>query len=191
MKVLLFICLLIFSNSLFGGWSPASFAENDFGINSALNKAFEAYSKYNPNADIDYIQPMSVYKQLVNGYNYRVAFIDLKGNIHDVHEYFISGPAFSKKEKIFTYLYKNSFSSSNKLINEDDSEYAKIKEVVCEIEQGKRNIAVFIDKIEVTRCNMDDFYFVTAKVGNKETIHILRQNLDNPDKFEFIHKIDK
>ena len=62
---ILFFCLIVSSfSALSGGWKRGSFKENDVFIENAFRKAFEIYSEENHYAELDYLQRLTIYRQI-------------------------------------------------------------------------------------------------------------------------------
>ena len=105
MKHSLVICILliVFVNTIPGGWEKGSFREDDLGIDRAYKKAFELYSQDNPNSDIDFTERLTIYRQITDRINYRMCFIDLKRNLNVIQEYIISGPEYGSNKRNPTF----------------------------------------------------------------------------------------
>ena len=178
--------LFIISNSLPGGWIKASFRENDLGIDRAYKKAFEIYSQQNPNSDIDFTQPLTIYKQTVNGINYLLSFIDLKTNLNVIQEYKIIGPNFGNRSSNmeFTLLEKNIYKPKKGLLSEKDSKFPRIQNTIYGFTRNLNDKLLYIIKIETIETTFDNFYIVTRKTENKEHIYAVGQNKENNDEYE-------
>ena len=185
-SLFLLFSLFIISNSIPGGWIKASFRENDLGIDRSYKKAFEIYSKQNPNSDIDFTQPLTIYKQMVNGINYLLTFIDLKSNLNVIQEYKISGPNFANKNsnQEFTFLEKNIYKPKKGLISEKDAKFPRIQNTLYGFTRKLNDKLLYIIKVENVEATFDNIYIVTGKTENSEHIYAVGQNKENNDDYE-------
>ena len=183
---ILYFLLFIAINSIPGGWEKGSFRENDLKIDRAYKKAFELYSKENPNSDIDSIRRLTLYKQLVNGINYRMCFIDLKSDLNVIQEYIISGPPFgkSKSEQKFELFEKNTYKPKKGLLLVNDSKYPRIQNTLYGWVKNLRENLLYITKIEIVEAYLDNFYIVTARTEEKEHIYVVSQSKQDTDEYE-------
>ena len=105
MKSLLLLALISTSlclGGLTGGWTKRSFNENDLGIETAVKKAFEQYTKENTVCEYDWFERLTVYSQLVNGVNYRMCFYAIDGEPFVVREFTVTSPPFSNPKGEYT-----------------------------------------------------------------------------------------
>ena len=181
-----FLSLLIFVNSIVGGWKKGSFRENDFGIDRAFRKAFELYQEENSNSDIDFAERLTIYRQTANGINYRMCFIDLKSNLNVVQEYVISGPSFSAKnrDQTFSLFEKKTYRPNKGLINVSDSRFPRIQNTLFGSLKNTKENLLYISKIEMVETYLDNFYIVTARTEEKEHIYAVGQSKENTDQYE-------
>ena len=184
---LFFLSLLIVVKSLPGGWNKGSFRENDIGIDRAFKKAFEVYSKDNPNSEIDFTQPLTIYRQIVNGINYLICFIDLNNDLNIIQEFKINGPDFSNKNRNeeFVFLERKQFEPDKGLITTSDSRYRKINDIVFELSKTWKENFLYIIKIEKVETTLDNFFIVTGRSDDKLKTYVFGQNKENTDEFEF------
>ena len=185
--LILFFCYITLSfSALQGGWKKGSFRENDMGIDRAFRKAFELYQKENPNSNIDFTQRLTIYRQTVNGINYKMCFIDLKSNLNVVQEYTISGPPFSQnnQEPVFRFLESNTFKAKSETISTTDKRYARIHNTLFGFLKNSGENILFINKIEIVETTFDNFYIVTAQGEKKEHVYVAGQSKDNSDDYE-------
>ena len=191
MKLNLFFILLscyiaISFSSLSGGWQKGSFKENDANLDGAFRKAFEIYSKENPNSNIDYIQRLTIYLQIVNGINYKMCFIDEKSDLNVVQEYVISGQPFgsNEKEPNFRFFEKNTFKAKSETIQVSDKRYPRIQNTLFGFLKNSGENILFINKIEIVETAFDNFYIVTAQGEKKEHVYVAGQSKENDDDYE-------
>ena len=180
--------LLSFSalSGLSGGWQKGSFKENDFFIDRAFRKAFEIYSIENPDSDIDQTQRLTLYRQMANGINYKMCFIDLKSNLNVVQEYVISGPAFgdSDSQLKFNFFDRNVYKGKNINVEPNDKRYPRIQNTLFGYLKGSGENILFINKIEVVETPLDNFYIINAQGEKQEHTYVVGQSVQNNDEYE-------
>ena len=185
--LILFFCCIIASLSAFaGGWKKGSFRENDAGLDNAFRKAFEVYQKENPSSNIDYTQRLTIYRQQVNGINYKMCFIDLKSNLNVVQEYTVTSSPFGQngREPNFRFYEKNTFNVKSENIKAIDDRYPRIYNTLFGFLKNSGENILFIKKIEMVQASFDNFYIVTAQGEKKEHIYVAGQSRDNIDEYE-------
>ena len=184
--VLIFCCIIFSFSSLTGGWKKGSFRENDAAIDGAFRKAFETYQKDNPNSNIDFTQRLTIYRQTVNGINYKMCFIDLKSDLNVVQEYTVSGPPFSQngREPTFRFMEKNTFKAKSEVIQPNDNRYPRIYNTLFGFLKNSGENILFINKIEIVETSFDNFFIVTAQGEKKEHTYVAGQSKDNNDDYE-------
>ena len=169
-----------------GGWEKASYKENDMGIDRAFKKAFEEYKLYYPNSDIDFINRITVYKQMANGINYLMCFIDLNQNLNVVNECTVSGPSFSSNNRnqefniINTMIYK----PQKGLLSVNDPRYPRIQNTLYGYTKKNKQKLLYINKIEIVETTLDTFYIISGRAEDKEHIYVVGQNKENTDEYE-------
>ena len=179
-------CIIISFSALSGGWKKGSFRENDAGIDGAFRKAFEIYSKENPNSNIDHIQRLTIYRQVVNGINYRMCFIDLKSNLNVVQEYIISGPPFGQnnREPYFNFFEKNTFKAKSEKVLVTDKRYPRIHNTLFGFLKNYGENILFIYNIEIVETTFDNFFIVDAEGEKKKHVYVVGQSKENSDDYE-------
>ena len=187
MKHSLVICILliVFVNTIPGGWEKGSFREDDLGIDRAYKKAFELYSQDNPNSDIDFTERLTIYRQITDRINYRMCFIDLKSDLNVVQEYIISGPEFgsSNRNPTFTFYEKNTYKAKGYL-SVGDSKYPRIQNTLNSwVKNFKQNV-LYITKVEIVETYLDNFYIVTARTDDDKHTYVVGQSKENTDEYE-------
>ena len=164
MKSLLFLVLLSFyltASAPLGGWKKGSFKENDLYIDGAFRKAFEIYQQDHPNSDIDYTQRLTLYRQVVNGINFKMCFIDLKSDVNEVHEYSINKPPTGNDREIkFNFFEKKTFKSKSEIVQMNDSRFPRIQNTLFGYLKGSGENILFIRKIEVVETSLDNFFII-------------------------------
>ena len=184
---ILFFCLIVSAfSALSGGWKRGSFKENDVFIENAFRKAFEIYSEENHYAELDYLQRLTIYRQMVNGINYRMCFIDLKSYVNVVQEYIIAGPSFGQntKDPAFNFFEKNTYTAKSENISVNDKRYPRIQNTLFGyLKKFDENI-LFINKIEIVETPFDNFYIIEAQGEKKEHTYVVGQSKENSDEYE-------
>ena len=187
MKYSLVICflLVLYVNTIPGGWEKGSFREDDLGIDRAYKKAFELYSKDNPNSDIDFTERLTIYRQTANCINYRMCFIDLKSDLNVVQEYIISGPEFGSRNRNPTFeLYEKNTYKAKGYLSVGDSKYPRIQNTLNSwVKNLKQNI-LYITKVEIIETYLDNFYIVTARTDEDKHTYVVGQSKENTDNYE-------
>ena len=187
MKYSLVICflLILYVNTIPGGWEKGSFKENDLGIDQAYRKAFELYSQDNSNSDIDFTERLTIYRQTADRINYRMCFIDLKRNLNVIQEYIISGPEYgsNKRNPTFTLQEKKTYKTKENL-STYDSKYPIIQNTVKTYMESLNQIFILITKVEIVETYLDNFYIVTAKTGYNTHTYVVGQSKENTDEYE-------
>ena len=186
-SLLLFALLYAVVVSQMGGWKKGSFAENDMGIDRAYKKAIEEYSKENPNADIDSTQRLTIYRQVVNGINYRMTFIDLKSQLNVIQEYVINTPPYgSPKRGTFQLYAQATHTPSEQNLDLNDSKVSKIQK---ELYKFDKQDMYDINKVEVIETELDIFYIVYTKYKNKDRVYVVSQTNGNEYNFETLARL--
>ena len=192
MKYSYIICTLLFIGvmSQMGGWKKGSFREDDLGIDRAYKKAFEEYSKENPGSDIDSTVRLTIYRQFVNGINYRMTFIDLKRELNVIQEYVISSPPFSNyRDKPFQLYAQASHRPSEENLSLNDEKVGRIQKELFKVYKESRDFIYNINKIEVVETTLDFFYIVYTGSKNKEQIFVAGQSKEDNYNFEVVEKL--
>ena len=184
---LFLLSLLILVNSIPGGWKKGSFRENDLGIDRAFKKAFEVYSKDMPNSDIDFSQPLTIYRQIVNGVNYLLCFIDLNNDLNIIQEFKINGPSFggSNRNEEFEFLERKQFGPNKALLTSSDSRYKKINDLINDFSKKVKENFLYIVQIEIVETTLDNFFIVSGRKDNQLKTYVVGQSKENLDEFEF------
>ena len=187
MKYSLVICflLILYVNTIPGGWEKGSFKENDLGIDQAYRKAFELYSQDNSNSDIDFTERLTIYRQIADRTNYRICFIDLKSDLNVVQEYIISGPEYgsNKRNPTFTLYEKNTYKTKGYL-SVGDSKYPRIQNTLNTYVKDLKQNVLYITKVEIVETYLDNFYIVTARTDDDKHTYVVGQSKENTDEFE-------
>ena len=178
--------IIISSSALLGGWKKGSFKENDYFIDGAFKKAFEIYKAYNQNSDIDYLQRLTLYRQMSTGINYRMCFIDLKSDLNVVHEYIITGPNGLGDDRIirFNLFERNTYKAKTDTIDSNDKRFPRIYNTIFGFLKNSGENILFIKKIEIVETNLDNFFIVYAQGEKKEHIYVAGQSKENYDEYE-------
>ena len=185
--LILFLNYILLSfSSLLGGWEKGSFKENDLFIDRAFRKAFEIYSIENPGSDIDSIQQLTLYRQMVNGINYKMCFIDLKSDLNVIQEYVITGPAFGdyNSQVKFNLFERHTYKGKNVNIETIDKRFPRIQNTLFGFLKSYGENILFINKIEMVETSLDYFYIINAQGENQEHTYVVGQDKQKIDEYE-------
>ena len=187
--LILLFSLLIIGNSILGnlgGWKKGSYRENDAGIDRAFKRAFEEYDFYFPDSDIDSTNRLTIYRQMANGINYLMCFIDLKRNLNVINECIVSGPSFSSnnRDQEFKILGKNKYIPNRGLLSVNDPRYPRIQNTLYGYTKKIKQKLLYINKIEIVETTLDTFYIIVGRAEDKEHIYVVGQSKENMDEYE-------
>ena len=185
--LILFLNYMLLSfSSLPGGWEKGSFKENDYFIDIAFRKAFEIYSIENPGSDIDHTQRLTLYRQMVNGINYKMCFIDLKSDLNVIQEYVITGPTFGDYDSQvkFSLFERHTYKGKNVNIETNDKRFPRIQNTLFGFLKGSGENILFINKIEMVETSLDNFYIINAQGEKQEHTYVVGQDKQKTDKYE-------
>ena len=187
--LILLFSLLIIGNSIlenFGGWKKGSYRENDMGIDRAFKRTFEYYLDYFPDADIDFTYRLTVYRQIANGINYLMCFIDLKKNLNVVQECIVNNPSSSSnnRNQEFNILEKNYYKPKKGLLSVNDPRYPRIQNTLYGYTKKMKQKLLYINKIEIVETTLDTFYIIDGRAEDKEHIYVVGQSKQNTDEYE-------
>ena len=184
--IIFFNYILLSFSSLSGGWEKGSFKEDDFFIDRAFRKAFEIYSIENPGSDIDHTQQLTLYRQMVNGINYKMCFIDLKSDLNVIQEYVITGPAFGDYDSQlkFSLFERHVYKGKNVNIQSNDKRFPRIQNTLFGFLKDKGENILFINKIEIVETSLDYFYIINAQGEKQEHTYVVGQEKQKNDEYE-------
>ena len=167
MRTLLLISLISYALSSFGaigGWRRDSFAKNSIYIDRSRSLGEEGIrSNFNINGDDFIVYPLEIYKQLVNGFNYKTifAFFD---SVHNSVQVFTSvvytGP-FSRKTPSFQLMNVDKVQSTEVPSND--------AELISKVDKA---IKGYLKKNDV-----DDVHIVKTfmnPMGKKTNVHVVK-----------------
>ena len=187
--LILLFSLLIIGNSILenlGCWKKGSYKENDARIVRAFKKTFEEYIFIFPNSNIDSIKRLTIYRQMANGINYLICFIDLDRNLNVIYEYILSGPSFSSnnRDQEFKVLETNKYLPYRGLLSVNDPRYPRIQNTLYGYTKKIKQKLLFINKIEIVETTLDTFYIISGRSEDKEHIYVVGQSKENTDEYE-------
>ena len=164
-------------NSL-GGWTRDSFQSNNAYIDRCRSIGENAIiTKYNLTSSQNDFYPIEIYKQLVNGFNYKIVYLVYNSISNETHLYtavVYTGP-FSSSSPVFTLINTNEHKEEKKgfiISNEIKTKIEKaINEYTHTLTNNNNKVNIIIDKIimNVINSNKTNVYLVHIKSPvNKE-----------------------
>ena len=117
----IFLLGTAFSFGLTGGWTRDSFAKNSLYIDRSRSKGEEAIkANFGVNDEKTIVYPLEIYKQLVNGFNYKTvyAFYDTEKDVIDGFSAIVYTGPFSKKTPSFEVINVEKLESSETVVND-------------------------------------------------------------------------
>lgn len=155
----------------FGGWTKDSFSSNDLRLEKARTTAEKKFFSDTNAKEEDYIiYPFAVYKQLVNGLNYKIFFAaqNIKTNTLELFDYVIYTGAFGAPvDQVFDYQVigskKLAYDSKLKLTNR---KFLQINDALLQYFSPTSNTMSFIDTIQL---NENVLYTMSVYVVKVQT----------------------
>lgn len=117
----IFLIGTCFSFGLTGGWTRDSFAKNSLYIDRSRSSGEEAIkANFGINDEKSIVYPLEIYKQLVNGFNYKTvyAFYDTEKDVIDGFSAVVYTGPFSKKTPTFEVINVEKLESSEEVVND-------------------------------------------------------------------------
>ena len=163
-------------NSL-GGWTRDSFQSNNAYIDKCRSIGENAIiTKYNLTSSQNEFYPIEIYKQLVNGFNYKIVYLVYNSISNETHLYtavVYTGP-FSSSIPVFTLINTNEHKEEKKGVIISKEIKTKIEKAINEYTHTPTNnnkLNIIIDKVimNVINSNKTNVYLVHIKsLVNKE-----------------------
>ena len=160
-------------NSL-GGWTRVSFQSNNVYIDRCRSIGENAIiSKYNLTSSQNDFYPIEIYKQLVNGFNYKIVYLVYNSILNETHLYtavVYTGP-FSSARPVFTLINTNEHKEEKKGVIISKEIKTKIEKAINEYTSTNNKVNIIIDKLitNVINSNKTNVYLVHIKsLVNKE-----------------------
>ena len=186
MKVILIATLFLFSlceNEIDGGWERSSIYIDDFDAQKTFEAAYSEYLKEIDGEKTDKLLPLTVYKQIVSGTNYKVCFLDQNADFPTIQEYEYYHPlAVNTGGKDEYRLTEHTeYEPTNGLINFNDNNFSKVE---YQLYKKLKNISkklCFISYAYLIENGETNFYFVNAETDNGESNFILVQDKENKE----------
>jgi hypothetical protein len=176
MKSILFISLLVFALGWrSGGWTQDTFESNDLQIEKARQAAENRYyERTNTNDRQVIIYPFAIYKQIVNGVNYKILFAaqKLKTNDVDFFEYVVYTGPFGKAindSTEFKVTSEKKIEYENDTLQLNSRKATQIEEAISRYESNLLNSDNYIKFIKLYKNTASygmSFYVVKTKSPN-------------------------
>lgn len=175
-KIAIFIAIILiaFSCQRVGSYVRDSFASNDIRIDRAWKTVLAEYHQMSTlkKEEVD-IFPIAIYKQLVNGLNYKVFFgsVNKISNELQLFDYVLyTGPLTQSPDPFFFQL-----TSSKELVDHPDIalrkyEYEQIKKIISfQVEYDKESLVnLSVSRTYINVLGTASIYVVTAEKENQE-----------------------
>lgn len=177
------LCLISFilSSKPLGSWEPDTFARDDLYLDRSRSLSEKEYLKVsNSNEDNIFFYPLSVYKQIVNGVNFRIflAAQNAKTNDIDLFDCIVNTPFQKTNQDFSVYTSKILKSSGNVSIN--NSQYNSVNTVVGDYIRQIGESMKFITSMLVYKNVIYDLNMFIVKVRTDKSMKtlILKENED-------------
>ena len=177
------LCLvsLILSSKLLGSWEPDTFARNDIHLDRSRRLSQTEYLKVeNVNEDNIIFYPLSVYKQIVNGLNFRI-FLAAQNKLTkeiDILDCIINTPFQQSNQEYTVYSSKILQMKGNVSIN--NSQYNNVNTVVSDFIKKKGDNMKFVTSMMLYENVIYDLNMFIVNVRTAESMKtlILKENED-------------
>ena len=177
------LCLISFilSSKPLGSWEPDTFARDDLYLDRSRSLSEKEYLKVsNSNEDNILFYPISVYKQIVNGVNFRIflAAQNTKTNDIDLFDCIVNTPFQKTNQDFSVYTSKILKSSGNVSIN--NSQYNSVNTVVGDYIRQIGESMKFITSMMIYKNVIYDLNMFIVKVRTDKSMKtlILKENED-------------
>lgn len=177
------LCLISFilSSKPLGSWEPDTFARDDLYLDRSRSLSEKEYLKVsNSNEDNIFFYPISVYKQIVNGVNFRIflAAQNTKTNDIDLFDCIVNTPFQKTNQDFSVYTSKILKMSGNVSIN--NSQYNSVNTVVGDYIRQIGESMKFITSMLVYKNVIYDLNMFIVKVRTDKSMKtlILKENED-------------
>ena len=170
------LCLISFilSSKPLGSWEPDTFARDDLYLDRSRSLAEKEYLKVtNANEDFTLFYPLSVYKQIVNGINFRIflAAQNIKTNDIDLFDCIVNTP-FQKANQDFT-VYSSKILKMSGNVSINNSQYNSVNTVVGNYIKQIGEKMKFITSMVIYKNVIYDLNMFIVKVRTAESMKIL------------------
>ena len=177
------LCLvsLILSSKPLGSWEPDTFARNDIHLDRSRRLSQTEYLKVeNVNEDNIIFYPLSVYKQIVNGLNFRI-FLAAQNKLTkeiDILDCIINTPFQQSNQEYTVYSSKILQMKGNVSIN--NSQYNSVNTVVSNYIKKQGESMKFVTSLMVYENVIYDLNMFIVNVRTAESMKtlILKENED-------------
>ena len=169
MKYLLLICLLytVLNIRITRVTQDDKVPIKDLEVDETFKKAVELD---NPNADIDSLRLLKVYKDTDKKNSYRMRFVDKSNKLNVVQEYMITDPSIAPEKKTYKPIRGASIKKSLR---------TKIENIMSKYINPND-----ISNIDLIETPLDYMYMVSTNSQDKKQTYVVSQNKKNKQEFE-------
>ena len=186
MKIILIATLFLFSlcdEEIEGGWERSSIYIEDFDAQKTFEAAYADYLKKINAEKTDILIPLTVYKQIVSGTNYKVCFLDKSSDFPTIQEYEYYHPLAVNTggNDVYTLSEQNEYEPSNGLIDFNDATFSKVE---YQLYKKLKNIPLklyFISYVYLIENGETNFFIINAETEEGESNYILVQDKENKE----------
>lgn len=186
-KLLLLIPFLSLAicNIKLGGFEKESFASNDMRVDKSWKTTEKEYFRLTGHNEKDvYLYPIAIYKQLVNGINYKISFAahDRKQNTVKVYEYMVLCGLVAKNDDPFPFevvSIKELPKNDNIPIN--NSKYGKINNMVNSFSIQNNDKISYVNTIQSSESMFNTGVYIVlgqTKKSRKNNSYIVFEDED-------------
>jgi len=194
MKVILIITLFALSLctdivDIDGDWEKCSLEENNTKIEEAYHIAYEKYAT-NINVKIDDLIHLTAYYQIVNGTNYRIAFIDRKSEFPTIHEFQFYNPLPVNNNGTDELIFSEhiEYDASEGLLDFNDEDFTLIENKLyyyLKKQNEKLNYIMYAYPVE---CQDYTFFIIYADTENGQSLYVIGRDPESQE-FDVFQKI--
>ena len=192
MKTMLIISLLaLILGWRSGGWTKESFESNDLQIEKARQAAEKRYyERTNTNEKDVIIYPFAIYKQIVNGVNYKIFFAaqNIKTNDIEFFDYIIyTGPFGKTANKPFEFKVtsEKKIEFENDTLQSNSRKATKIEQAVSKYYNNLLNSENFVESIKIYNV-LYTMSFYLVKTNSPNLLIVMEQE---NNEFEVVTEI--
>ena len=193
MKTILIISLLaLILGWRSGGWTKESFESNDLQIEKARQAAEKRYyERTNTNEKDVIIYPFAIYKQIVNGVNYKIFFAaqNIKTNDIEFFDYIIyTGPFGKTANKPFEFKVtsEKKIEFENDTLQSNSRKATKIEQAVSKYYNNLLNSENFVESIKIYNNVLYTMSFYLVKTNSPNLLIVMEQE---NNEFEVVTEI--
>ena len=189
MKTILVLSLLVFSAAWkTGGWTKDSFESNDLQIEKARQAAEKRYYERNDSNDEDVVlYPFAVYKQVVNGINYKLFFAaqNIHTNAVEFFDYVVYTGPFDKSLE-FKVTSETKMELEDEKLQLTSRKSTKIDQAVSNYYSNRLNSESLTESIKVCNNVLYTMSFYVARTRAQDLLVVMEQE---NNEFEVVAEI--